>query len=162
MEFQFAKRTVKNCPSDLVSNCSFKSYSLRKPSIIASIDKIVPRIDPAIPRIDIRIFFVISNLLMPSFRKQRLWSSGGNTKAIDDPETAPTSAMKLSSWGIEIASAPVGSIKWIIMKWSSEFKLEYWSCDFLLARVIEIKRLCSIYVLLYLNWSCQLLLSKAL
>lgn len=107
VEFQFAKRTVKNSPGALALTGGFVWCSLWKPSIIASIDKIVPRIDPAIPSVDIRIFFVISNLLMPSFQKQKIWRSGGKTSAIDELEIAPTSAMKLSSWGIVIASAPV-------------------------------------------------------
>ena len=70
VEFQLAKRTVKNSPLSLTVIGSKSSSSLRKPSMIASIDRIVPRIVPATPRVDISMFFVVSNLLMPSFQKQ--------------------------------------------------------------------------------------------
>ncbi len=73
---------------------------------MANIDKTVPKTDPIMPSTAIKMSLTISNLDMPCFQKHRMCSNGGKTKAIDELETAPTNAMKLSSCGIVIANAP--------------------------------------------------------
>ena len=42
----------------------------------------------------------------PWFQKQRAWIMGGRIIPTETPQTEPTNAMKLSSWGIQIPRTP--------------------------------------------------------